>query len=442
MRLSIIVICLLYVVSTLFAQNEIIDSTTHAFPDSLFRIDSVQIQGNEDTKDFVILREMTLQFDSLITHKAVEYNKNRIFSLGLFNKVEMEVEPISGTRAILHVTVHEKWFIYPYPIFGLRDRDWSKIYYGLGLVHFNFRGRNEKLFASLAFGADPWISLAYRNPFLDESGKNFLEGRFSYNKVKNRSLALQEQFGDFDEEQYNVSATYGKRYGIEHTAWLTLGYRSVFIPQSSANGATHTGRDDNFVQSTIGYVYDSRDLSEYPSMGSLISVGITKFGFFSKTIDFTHFNLDFRKYIPITSDLVVTGKAFSVLSSGGEVPSYEHVYFGYGDRIRGHYREVTEGEDLLGASTELHYTLYGPKYFRVGLLPKEFSIWRFGVTAAAFADVGAIWHRSETINWSHLPSGYGVGLHFLMPFNIVLRTEYAWNEFGKGEFILALGASF
>ncbi|TAK56554.1 MAG: hypothetical protein EPO24_11145, partial [Bacteroidetes bacterium] len=168
------------------------DSLAPAFPDSLFTVDSIKVWGNDETKDFVIIREMTLQRDSLITHEAIEYDQNRIYSLGLFNRVEMEIEPTSGTSANLHVRVHERWYIYPFPIFGLKDRDWSKVYYGVGLMHINFRGRNEKIFASFALGFDPWVSLSYKNSFLEPTGTYFLESGISYNRVRNRSTLLEQ----------------------------------------------------------------------------------------------------------------------------------------------------------------------------------------------------------------------------------------------------------
>ena len=33
-------------------------------------------------------------------------------------------------------------------------------------------------------------------------------------------------------------------------------------------------------------------------------------------------------------------------------------------------------------------------------------------------------------------TGYGAGIHFLLPYSVVLRTEYAWNEYGMGQFII------
>ncbi|MBI3194234.1 MAG: BamA/TamA family outer membrane protein [Ignavibacteriae bacterium] len=441
MRNLIVIIFLFFIVRIASAQIDVAeDSIKFAFPDSTFHLNEINIFGNEATKDFVIFREMTLKHDSLLTHETVEYDRNRIYSLGLFNKVEMEVELISGEKANLNVTLHERWFIYPYPIFGLRDRDWSKIYYGLGLAHINFRGRNEKVFGSFALGYDPWVALSYRNPFLEESGTHFLEGRFVYNKVRNKSVDLQQQYGDFDEQHFLFSTTVGKRFGIRHTVWVNLGYRIVEIPEN-VNSIIHSGTD-KFLQGSIGYTYDTRDLHEYPAWGTYTAVSVTKFGVPSTTIDFTHINADYRRYIPLSSDVVLTTRAFGVMSAGGEKPVYEHVYFGYGERIRGHFREVMEGENLFGVSTELHYTLLEPKYIKAEFLPKEFSLWRFGITAAAFADAGIVWFREQRVVPTTLPSGYGTGLHFLLPYSFVLRTEVAWNEIGKSEFIFDLGASF
>lgn len=418
------------------------DSLAPAFPDSLFTVDSIKVWGNDETKDFVIIREMTLQRDSLITHEAIEYDQNRIYSLGLFNRVEMEIEPTSGTSANLHVRVHERWYIYPFPIFGLKDRDWSKVYYGVGLMHINFRGRNEKIFASFALGFDPWVSLSYKNSFLEPTGTYFLESGISYNRVRNRSTLLEQQVGEFDEEHYSISLTAGKRVGIQHVLWANVGYRSVTTQEAGSPGIPAIVRTDNYPRASVGYMYDTRDLSEYPSYGRFASISMTKFNIPSGDIDFIHLNADYRHYIPVTPSFVMTGRVFTVLTAGKEPPSYEHVYFGYGERIRGHFKQIMEGENLAGISTELHYSLLAPVYVTVGFLPKEFSLWRFGITAAVFADAGTVWFRDQRVDWLNSPSGYGGGLHFLLPFGIVFRTEYAWNELGKSEFIFDVGASY
>ena len=128
--------------------------------DSLWTVDTVLVNGNEHTKDFVIRREMSLQPGSRITKSLLAFDQNRIYSLRLFNKVDIEVVPTTPGFATLRVDVSERWYIFPFPILGLRDRDWKKVFFGAGLLHSNFLGRNEKLYAALVFGYDPAVSLS------------------------------------------------------------------------------------------------------------------------------------------------------------------------------------------------------------------------------------------------------------------------------------------
>src|SRR3989304_5230469 len=103
---------------------------------------------------------MSLKPGDTLSLKSAEYDKNRIYSLGLFNRVELSYH-VADHEATLYVDVHERWYVFPYVVLGFKDRDWSKIYYGLGILHDNFRGRNEKVSASFALGYDPFLALQY-----------------------------------------------------------------------------------------------------------------------------------------------------------------------------------------------------------------------------------------------------------------------------------------
>jgi len=93
-------------------------------------------------------------------------------------------------------------------------------------------------------------------------------------------------------------------------------------------------------------------------------------------------------------------------------------------------------------SSELHFTILPTRYFFVGFLPQEFGVWKFGIVAAAFGDAGTVWFRNAPLAYDNVVKGYGVGLHFLLPYSAVLRTEYAWNEARRGQFIIDAGAAF
>ena len=121
-------------------------------PDSVVgTVDTVIVTGNDKTRSYVILDEMALRPGTPITPAAIEYDRNRIYSLGLFNNVDILLDTTTS-RTILFVDVHERWYILPVPLIGFRDGDVKKLYAGGGLLHSNFDGRNQKLFGSVVFG--------------------------------------------------------------------------------------------------------------------------------------------------------------------------------------------------------------------------------------------------------------------------------------------------
>jgi len=444
LRLTLLISFLALCLPQIFRAQDSLEvrASAEEIPDSVFAVDSVLITGNSHTRDFVISREMSLHPGVPITRDLLEFDKNRIYSLGLFNQVLLEVVPTNPGKANILVIVHERWFIFPYPIFGFKDRDWSKFFYGAGLADINFRGRDEKLFTAAVLGFDPLVSLTYRNPFLSEEGIWFLEGHVSYSTEQNKSLLAELDTTNYDQHHLTASLSVGRRFGIAHTLRAGVEYDVIEVSQYLPGRTLSTDGRDAFPVFNIGYTYDSRDLIEYPSLGSLAQLSITKYGLPRNTIDFVRYAADLRHYTPLGGGWVWTARTFADVVAAGPTPPYAHVFFGYGERIRGHFDEVLEGESIFGISSELHWTLLPTRYISVDWLPREFGLWKFGIVAAAFGDAGTVWFRGTQPAIADLVKGYGVGLHFLLPYSSVLRTEYAWNEVRRGEFIIDAGATF
>ncbi len=422
-------------------------AAVRSFPDTTgpppppLTVGEVLISGNEKTRDFVILREMSLRPGEEITREKLAYDRERIYSLRLFNRVQVTAAPAGSGKANIMVEVNERWYIFPFPILGLRDRDWSKVFYGVGVAHNNFRGRNEKLFGSLVLGYDPAVSLSYRNSFLDEGGSWFMDARSSYSRVHNRSLLLDSLYGDYQERHITVQSTVGRRMGRHHSVSATVGFRLVELPGPGVlSGGAGDGRDA-FPVAGIGYVYDTRDLQEYPSMGTMVGLSVTKYGVPGHDPDFFRVYADVRHFLPLPAGLTLAGRLFTDNGGGKYIPVYSRVYFGYAERIRGHFSEVLEGDNLAGAAVELHLPLLEPRYIRLGFLPEGFNLWRFGIGAALFGDAGATWFRESKFSIGNLAKGYGGGIHLLLPYSAVLRLEYALDEAGRGEFIVDIGAA-
>ena len=423
------------------------------FPDSTYRVGQVIYIGNELTKYYVIEQEMSLQKDSLITHQSLQYDINRIYGLRLFTKVDVDVIPDSAQYAPLIVRVNERWYFYPFPVLGVKDRefskvlsgDFSKVYYGAGVIHNNFAGRNTQMFGSFAFGYDPYVSIGYLNPLLDVENRIFFSFRAYYTEQRNRSLVTLSNSPNFDEIRSGGSTGIGKRYSLFTTISISLEFLNLKVSDNRAGRTLSLSGRDEFYSLHAGYVYDSRDLREYPSDGSFVSFGVSKHGVFEKDVDYQRYNLDFRKYYSLSHDVVLAGRAFTSLASGGAVPNYGHVFFGYFERIRGHFKSILEGEQIVGTTIEAHYPLVTPRYIRLDFIPfEQFRDIRYAIYAAGFADAGNTWYRKDNLSINQFKSGYGFGIHFHFAYSAVARFEYGipyGNAFTKGEIILDLGAA-
>ena len=123
-----------YIIVLIFIQFTLLFSQT---------IESIKIQGNSKTKEYIILREIKQEINKPWTSESIIEDKNRIYNLGLFSSVDIEI--IENTY---QVTVSEMWYIWPFPIIKYDNKS-EKISYGGGVAHNNFRGRDT----DIVFGA-------------------------------------------------------------------------------------------------------------------------------------------------------------------------------------------------------------------------------------------------------------------------------------------------
>ena len=400
-------------------------------------VDTVIVTGNDETRSYVILDEMVLRRGVPVTRAAIEYDRNRIYSLGLFNNVEILFDTAGGRNA-LFVDVHERWYLIPVLLFGFREEDAKKIYFGGGLLHNNVGGRNQKLFGSVVFGYNPSLDFLFSNPLIDREHQLYFAGRLSFSRIRNRSELAAATAGEFDEKHFDINATLGKRFSLYQTLGLNLGYQIVTVDEYLPGRTNSPTGKDHVPYVRLDYSYDARDLREYPTRGPFVAFYAAWFGFGRSDVDHGRFGTDLRTYVSLPASLTLALRAHGTIATGGTVPLYNHVYFGYGERLRGYYRTVFEGENLAGAGAELRYPLLAARtiFVKLPLLPREFSAWRFGIGLSLFGDTGAAWFRGDPVQIASFSSGYGAGVDFILPYSLVVRLQYARNDLGAGQYIL------
>jgi len=408
-------------------------------------VEKVVVHGNTKTEEDIILREMRLKEGDLVDPGLLDYDINRVYSLGIFSRVDASIEPSRDSLAVVNINVVESLAIIPFPIIGIKDRDWDKFYFGAGLLHNNFRGRNEKVMVAGALGYDPWATIRYQNPRIDRENNLFFIGQVGFSRIQNKSIYSGGPNLDYDEQHLTASITVGKRLGLFSYPWVMLNYNDIRVSEPGTGRTLSARGRDEFLTAGVGFTYDSRDLQEYASRGTYAALSFLKYGLGESAVDYHRIGWDLRKFVPVPRlfNLTLAARTFGGVSSGGTTPLYDHLYFGYAERIRGHFTEIIEGESVLGLSAEVRIPLLKPDYFTVDYVPVPgLRVWRFGVGFALFADAGKVWFRPQTINLTNLTKGYGAGLHFLLPYGIVLRSEYAWDERRVGEYVFDLKAAF
>jgi outer membrane protein assembly factor BamA len=406
--------------------------------DSAIIVRDIQIRGNITTETHVILREMSLKIGDTLTQQAKDLDRNNIYNLRLFNKVDV-VDSVYQNQATVIVTVSERWYFIPFPVFGMKYRDLSKLYYGAGMMHQNFRGRNEKLFTLIYFGYDQLFMVNYQNPKVTDDDDIFIVTALTLQKLHNLSSNSEEYMNS----NLFLRGTIGKRFGMYQTLSSTYGYEIWQVSNPQLNSTISPSGRDAFLTVSLSYRFDTRDNNEYTTNGTLISLAASKNGFGESEVNITTANYDIRKFFKFNG-----GNAFGMRTSGsfawgGVIPSYRHVFFGYDDRIRGYFYKKIEAENRIISSIELRLPILLPRYLEVDWFSiPEFQKLRYGIYFGIFADAGKAWSRSQVLSEQPWYSGYGAGFQFLLPYGFTIRTEAAVNNMGDTEYIMDFDTSF
>ena len=423
MTRQVFFISLIFSITFLSAFADDVDTTSARF------IRSVRIEGNKVTQPYVILREMSIHAGDTLSTASLEKNQSRIYNLGLFNKVSIAHRDSADVTDIV-VDVVERWYIWPIPILSLRSRDVNSVSYGLQLTDQNFLGRDERVTASYSTGYDHAAGVTYQTPRVRDNDDVYVRAMFQY-----RDSHSLDYNSDILFEQINQMASFslGKRIGYYQTLIGTVGYQLWQLPDTSLGRTVSPNGTDRFVELGLDYTYDTRNIREYPTDGWYVDVAALNDGFGGEsTVKNFRLATDVRTYTSLSEDLSLALRGFGSFVAGGPVPMYHRIFLSNRLGIRGYIQREFTGEELMGASAEVRMPIISPRFITLNFFDiHQFNTMRFGVYAALFADAGKIWYRSDNFNDVPWLASSGIGLHFLLPYSFILRTELSVNALGQ-----------
>ncbi|WP_347159561.1 BamA/TamA family outer membrane protein [Pontibacter chitinilyticus] len=431
-------------------------------------ITSIRLQGNETTRNQVLLQELTFAPGDTIATAALEPlledNRRRLFNLRLFHTVAYTYTCNEG-QVVVTYQVQERFYLYPIPILDFADRnfnawlekkDWSRIDYGVNLIKRNFRGRNEDVRLWLQRGFNRRLEVVYRVPYISRSSKLGLEvGAFdyrsrtiSYTNRQNRQAFFEQQEGLPIRRTY-VAAALLHRQSVQRQEALTLGYHTEHISDSVVylNPAYYgNGRSERqYLRLDLTKVINLRNTFAYPLSGSYFEAGIGQTFFLHHSgTPYTVIRAKYADYTKLADKLYYAAAVEGQVRLAGQYAFADNVALGFRSLVRGYELYVVGGQHYGLFKQGLSRQLVDIKGIRLNFIDNpKFNRVPLAVYLNAFTDAGYVADHTFAANnpmANRLLVGGGLGLHVVTFYDIVLRMEYAVNR--EGDRGLYLGGRF
>ncbi|WP_439815915.1 outer membrane protein assembly factor BamA [Zavarzinia sp. CC-PAN008] len=402
-------------------------------------VERIDIAGNTRTLDRVIRREFRLVEGDAFNTAKLERSKQRLNSLGFFEKVNVtQVEGSAPDRTIVNVEVQEKST--GELSLGAGYSTSESVVGDIAIRERNLLGRGQDLRLGLSLSSRrSQIDLSFTEPyFLD---RNIAAGFDIYNI--NRDLQ--------DEAQYDQKVLgFGLRAGFPLSEYTRLLLRYTIRQDTIDNVGPFASRvvreaEGTEVTSSIGYQigYDERDSSVNPTRGYNAAFG-QDFAGIGGTVTYLRAQANAGYYYPFLDDVIGSIKAEVgyIWGLGEDVRLNDRFYVG-GNNMRGFERggigprDITTTDSLGG---NLYFVGSAEVTFPLGL-PSE-----YGIKAAAFTDFGTLTEIDSTIatvrDSGLIRISAGVGVSWDSPFGpvrvdlgqAILKEDYDKTQFFRFNF--------
>ena len=457
--------------------------------DRQVEIKKIYILGNVKTKESIILRELNfavgdqMMLSELRTSAARDEQK--VFNLRLFNTSKITLLETSATEVEVLIQVTERWYTFPIPLFKLADRnfnDWwvnrnrdlSRVNYGIKLFKYNMRGRNERLRLIAQFGFTREFSLNYRIPYINKKQKEGLIFNFSFDERKNvayntdnpnghvpsflESNDLEPSSGFYNKilsSRYDADITYSYRASFYSFHYITLGFTSREVSDTvvtlNPNMLAGGGTINRYLALSYRFVRDLRDFVNYPLTGFYLRASTSKLGLGAyEDVDIWSADIQYSKFVDLNKGWYFSGTVSGSLSLPLEQPYAYNQALGFNNNIiRGYELDLIEGPRMLLNKLNLKKQLF-KRTFSIANPPiDQLRSIPLAIYGKIFFDSGwvdnyPIYKRqglNERLTNTYL-WGLGAGVDIVTLYDFVIRPEFTYNSDRNTFFFLNFRADF
>ncbi|MFZ1705006.1 MAG: POTRA domain-containing protein [Saprospiraceae bacterium] len=439
-------------------------------------ISHISVVGNQKTKGEAILRELDVSVNDSIDISVLSgillENEKRLLSTGLFSKADVNIKQwdTDSNRVHLEIMVKEGWFIYPYVIFELADRNFNvwardfnysfqRLNYGVALTHINFSGAKDKLKAKLQFGFTGKYELHYEYPYW-KNGWGFAGNFFyTYNKeISYKTLNNRPAFYKSSEEknllwQNRLSFSISKRGSAYtfHNWRIQYNYGKVdtIIP-TEFNGDFFLNNKTNlgFLRFEYEYIFNRLLYPLYPDGGYWWRLLLRKDGFGGNgSINNTLFSIEHARHWPIVPWLIMSN-SFKLKGNlqRNKIPYLYNQALGYeNDVITGYQLYVVDGTDFFYSKNALKLRIFAKNFHFKGWVPNRFTPFNSQIFLRLNMDIGFVnepSYKEGNPLANTLLLGYGPAIDAVFFHNLLFSVDFSINKSGETGFFFSGGFQF
>ncbi len=421
------------------------------------------------TQEYIITREIELKPGDVFNRNTVQKDLQRVFGLGLFEDVNVSLDPGSDPSkvdVVVNVVERNSGSIAA----GAGISSASGLFGTASYQEQNLNGRNQKLGAELQVGqrellfdlrfTDPWIA---GDPYRTS---------YTVNAFRRRSISLifdgdNQDIRTFDPGDPNddgdrprIVRTGGgvnfsrplSKNPYERSQWnasLGFQYQQVAVrdsdgdlrPTGRVEGSNEfldlsesgSGKDDLFLL-RFGASRDLRNNPLQPTKGSFFRLGLDQSVPIGQgSIFLTRLRGSYSQYVPVEFTNFAKGPetlAFNIQGGTvfGDLPPYEAFTLGGSNSVRG-YEEggLSSGRSYVQASVEYRFPV--------------FSVISGALFVDVGSDLGSTNRAAELLDKNGTGYGFGVGVRVQSPLGPI-RVDYGINDDGDSRINFGIGERF
>jgi len=429
-------------------------------------IEKIELKGQKKTRPKTILRELDFSVGDTIPltelPERLERNQQFLMNTGLFTRASIVYKNWEGAtnHITLLIEVSENWFIYPFPIFELADRNFNvwwqeynhainRINFGVRFYHTNLTGRGDLMKLVTQYGFTQKYELEYTLPTFNKAQSLGIFTNLLYTRNKEIGYAtLEDKLRFFRSDTDVLLKRFRVGGGLIHRPNLFFSQRFlVYFHRNQIHESVRQELNPDFFLHGLTQRYfsiqyeatlDRRDIHAYPTKGFLVALlaqkdGLGVFG----DLNASYLTAYAKKYFPLGSRFILEqiGKGRFAFNREKQ-PYYNSIALGYElDFVRGYEFYVMDGLDYFYTKTSLKFNILSWRYDFGKLMPlKPFKVIPVRVYLSLNHDLGYVnnpfYSETNTLANEWL-QGYGAGIDFVIYNDKVLQVEYSRNRLGE-----------